>query len=273
MSFSSRSNRLQPEQLSRYLDFAIGIAGAAGKAVGAKFRQPIPVDNKHPQGRFDPVTEADREAERIIRTGIEREFPNHGILGEEYGHRQGDGLTWVVDPIDGTRAFMTGMLHWGVLLALFDGEEPVLGVMHQPFTDETFFGTNDSAWYRRGAEERRLQTRACRSLDDAVLATTSPKLFDGPEELAAFERLEASVKLSRYGTDCYGYAMLAMGFVDLVTESGLKPYDIQAMIPIIRGAGGVVTTVTGEDASDGGFVVAAGSKELHELALRCMMAS
>ncbi|HEX7038083.1 MAG TPA: histidinol-phosphatase [Pseudomonadales bacterium] len=264
---------IERRELSQFLVTAIRLQCEAGAAVLPFFRSGGIIEDKRPQGPFDPVTEADREAERIIRAGIEREFPAHGILGEEFGHRPGNGLTWVIDPIDGTRAFMTGMLHWGILLALFDGEKPVLGVMHQPFTDETFFGTNDGAWYRRAGEERRLQARACTALEEAVLATTSPKLFDGPDELGAFERLEGAVKLSRYGTDCYGYAMLAMGFVDLVVESGLKPYDIQALIPIIRGAGGVVSTATGGDPSLGGFIVAAGTKELHERALRCMMGS
>ena len=159
----------------------------------------------------------------------------------------------MIDPIDGTRAFMTGMLHWGVLLALFDGQEPVIGVLHHPFT-----------------EERVLRCRACPSLSDAVLTTTSPRLFEDPAERAAFDRLEGAVKLSRYGGDCYIYAMLAMGFVDLATDAGLNAYDIQAIMPIVRGAGGVITTIDRGDPSMGGFVVAAGDAELHAAALRRM---
>jgi myo-inositol-1(or 4)-monophosphatase len=246
------------------------LAERAGRATLPHFRADAIVEDKRTHGRFDPVTEADREAERVIRDGIAQAYPKHGILGEEFGHESGNGLTWVVDPIDGTRAFMTGMLHWGVLLALFDGEKPVLGVMHQPFTGETFYGTNEVAYYRHGSQERRLRTRACDSLEEAVLTTTSPKLFRAPEERAAFDRMEAAVKLSKYGGDCYIYAMLAMGYVDLAADCGLKPYDIQALMPIIRGAGGVVSTVRGADASMGGFVVAAGSRQLHTLALACM---
>ena len=263
--------KVRARELDECLGFALGLVDRAGRATLPHFRSDIPVQDKHTQGHFDPVTEADRAAERIIREGIERSFPTHGVLGEEFGHREGNGLTWVVDPIDGTRAFMTGMLHWGVLLALFDGEKPVLGVMHQPFVGETFYGTNDAAFHRRGEVERRLQTRRCGSLEEAVLTTTSPKQFGKPEERAAFDRLERVVKLSRYGGDCYIYAMLAMGFVDLATDTDLNPYDIQALMPIIRGAGGVVTTVTGGDASMGGFVVAAGNSELHARALECMM--
>ncbi|NBC22547.1 MAG: histidinol-phosphatase [Gammaproteobacteria bacterium] len=254
----------------RLLGFAIGVVEAAGQVALRYFRVGVSVENKADGGRFDPVTVADREAEKVLRERIRESFPEHGIYGEEFGHHQGNGLTWVIDPIDGTRAFMTGMLHWGVLLALFDGEKPVLGVMHQPFTGETFYGTNDSAYYRRGGEERALRCRSCESLESAVLTTTSPRFFDDPAHLTAFHRLEAQVKLTRYGGDCYIYAMLAMGMVDLATDSGLNAYDIQALMPIIRGAGGVVTTVDGGDPSMGGFVLAAGDARLHELALRRM---
>jgi len=261
---------VSPAKLAEYTAFALGLAERAGRETLPYFRGDLAVDNKLLDGRFDPVTEADRGAERVIREALQQSYPEHGVLGEEFGHRSGNGLTWVIDPIDGTRAFMTGMLHWGLLLALFDGAQPVLGVMHQPFTGEFFYGDNRSAWYRRGDEQRQIHCRTCAGLDEAVLTTTSPGLFRGAGEREAFGRLEDAVKLSRYGGDCYIYAMLAMGFVDLATDAGLQAYDIQALIPIIRGAGGVVSTVEGEDASMGGFVVAAGSRELHTLALSRM---
>ena len=267
----SQAASVSAGELEDYTRFALELAARAGRATLPYFRADVAVEDKRTRGRYDPVTEADRAAEMVIREGVGRAYPGHGILGEEFGHREGNGLTWVVDPIDGTRAFMTGMLHWGVLLALFDGEKPVLGVMHQPFTGETFYGTNDSAHYRQAGNERPLRTRRCESLADAVLTTTSPRLFRTPEEQAAFGRLEGAVKLSKYGGDCYIYAMLAMGFIDLATDSDLNPYDIQALMPIIRGAGGTVSTVDGGDAGMGGFVVAAGSSKLHELALECMM--
>jgi myo-inositol-1(or 4)-monophosphatase len=162
------------------------------------------------------------------------------------------------------------MLHWGLLLALFDGERPILGIMHQPFTGEFFYGDNATAFYRRGGQEQVLRCRECPSIEEAVLTTTSPKLFREPEEREAFDRLEAAVKLSKYGGDCYIYAMLAMGFVDLATDAGLQAYDIQALMPIIRGAGGVVSTIDGGNASMGGFVLASGSERLHKLALARM---
>jgi myo-inositol-1(or 4)-monophosphatase len=257
-------------ELEEYTRVALEVAERAGQATLKYFRSELDVHDKRPGGAFDPVTEADREAERIIREGLQSAYPAHGIYGEEYGHDAGNGLTWVIDPIDGTRAFMAGMLHWGLLIGLFDGEKPLLGVMYQPFTGEFFFGNNSAAWYRRDTREHRIRCRECPSLEAAVLTTTSPRLFSEPAERAAFDRLETAVKLTRYGGDCYIYAMLAMGFVDLATDAGLKAYDIQALMPIIRGAGGAVSTVDGGNASMGGLVVAAGSPRLHELALACM---
>jgi histidinol phosphatase-like enzyme (inositol monophosphatase family) len=257
-------------ELAGYTRVALDLAQRAGEATLGYFRVDLAVDNKRRDGQFDPVTEADRAAERVIREGLQKHYPNHGVFGEEFGYQAGNGLTWVIDPIDGTRAFMTGMLHWGLLLALFDGEKPILGIMHQPFTGEFFYGDNAGAFYRRGGHERALRCRECHSIEEAVLTTTSPKLFRGPGEHDAFERLESAVKLSKYGGDCYIYAMLAMGFVDLATDAGLQAYDIQALMPIIRGAGGVVSTIDGGNASMGGLVLASGNERLHELALARM---
>ena len=226
------------------------------------------MENKLGDGRFDPVTEADKAAEQVLREEIRRRYPSHGICGEEFGVEAGNGLTWVIDPIDGTRAFMSGMVHWGLLLGLFDGERPVVGVMVQPYTEEIWCGDGQSAEFRRGDTVRALSTRRGADLSEAVLATTTPVLFEGPER-EGFARLEAAAKLTRYGGDCYLYGMLAMGFVDLATDANLNPYDIQGLIPIIEGAGGVVTTVDGGNASLGGTVVAAGSVALHREALAC----
>jgi myo-inositol-1(or 4)-monophosphatase len=248
------------------LEFALELAARAGQATLPYFRTDMEVENKLSDGRFDPVTAADRDAETIIREGIQKTFPEHGMFGEEFGFSAGNGLTWVIDPIDGTRAFMSGMLHWGVLLALFDGQRPILGVMHQPFTREYFAGDCYNAHYHCGDESRALKVRSCSNLDEAVLTTTSPRLFT-MQEHDAFARLESKAKLTRYGGDCYIYAMLSMGQVDLATDSSLKPYDIQALMPIIQGAGGVVSTADGGDACMGGFVIAAGSAELHAQAL------
>ena len=250
-----------------YLAAAIEFAREAGGVILPHFRNDIAVHNKNTDGAYDPVTIADKAAEAIIRAGIAKRFPTHGIFGEELGHRSGAGLTWVIDPIDGTRAFVTGMVHWGVLIALFDGATPVLGVMYQPFTDELFVGTNDRANYRRGALERSLKVRPCASVAEAVLASTSPQVFGTAEEQAGFRALRRRARLTRWGGDCYQYCMLAMGYVDVAVEAGLQPYDVQALMPIIRGAGGIMTTWDGGDASMGGRVIASGDARVHREAM------
>lgn len=249
------------------LEFAVEAVVLAGAETLPFFRAGAAVENKLGDGRFDPVTEADRAVELVLRDRIKARFPGHGICGEEFGTDSGDGLTWVIDPIDGTRAFVSGMLHWGVLLALFDGARPLVGAMYQPFTEELWCGDGRKAEFHHRGKVRPISTRQCSGLGDAVLATTNPRLFQG-DGRAGFARLESAVKLARYGGDCYNFGMVAMGYVDLATDARLNPYDIQALIPIIEGAGGVVTTYGGENASMGGDVLASASIELHEAALR-----
>lgn len=262
------------EQCKACLALALDAAEQAGAAALPFFRTGASVDNKAGEaemGReFDPVTEADRAAERVIRERIKGAFPEHGLLGEEFGYQEGNGLTWVIDPIDGTRGFVTGQLHWGVLLGLFDGQAPVLGVMHQPFAGETFFGSGGRAGYRHAGEERALRVRPCAALADAALAATTPRMFKSGEEQTAFDRVDGAVRFTRFGGDCYNYALLAMGCLDLVVEASLQPYDIQALIPIVRGAGGVITTWSGGDPSMGGTAVAAGDARVHEEALHLL---
>jgi myo-inositol-1(or 4)-monophosphatase len=269
----SERHAVAPDDAARFLKFAVATAAEAGAAALPYFRTDVAVENKRADGGFDPVTEADRGAERVIRRAIQAKFPGHGLCGEEYGYEPGNGLTWVIDPIDGTRAFTTGMLHWGVLLALFDGETPVVGVMHQPFTGEFFCGDGRTAEYRRGDQARALRVRACESIDQAVLASTSPQFFRPEGERAAFDRVRAHVRTTRYGGDCYLYCMLAMGYVDIAVEAGLHPYDIQALMPIIAGAGGVVSSWTGGNASMGGTVVAAGDARVHAEAIQLLGAA
>jgi myo-inositol-1(or 4)-monophosphatase len=266
-----RSDLFQPEAprmpviaLDRFLD---ELAQASGDVILPFFRSTLSVGDKTAGQGFDPVTEADRAAEMIIRKRIRQMFPEHGIIGEEFPpERPGAEYQWVIDPIDGTRAFICGLPIWGTLVGLMRGGAPVYGLMAQPFLKERFIGDGSRAFMRSAAGERPLRTRRCASLAEAMLATTSPKLFAG-EDLAAYERAEAAVRQARYGTDCYAYAMLAAGNIDLVIESGLKPYDIVALIPIIEGAGGVITNWQGGSAAGGGRILAAGDRRVHEQAL------
>jgi myo-inositol-1(or 4)-monophosphatase len=202
-----------------------------------------------------------------MRALIRQSFPKHGIVGEEFGAERGDAeYVWVLDPIDGTKSFICGMPAWGTLIALTRMGEPVYGLMHQPFVGERFSGDGASARYRGPAGERALVSRACTSLADAVLFTTSPLLMDAADR-ALFQKVEEQVRLSRYGGDCYAYCMVAAGHIDLVIETEIKPYDIAALIPIIAGAGGIITTWDGGTAEKGGRIIAAGDARVHAAAM------
>ena len=246
-----------------YLEFAYRTALAAGASTLPHFRVPIAIDDKG-EGDYDPVTAADREAEAVIRSAIAKDFPDHGIRGEELGVERGSSrYTWVIDPVDGTRSFITGQLHWGLLIALHDGERVVCGVMHQPYVGETFLGVRGGpARFRGGRSERELATRRCASLRDAVLVTTTPDMFETDAERFAFARVAARARLTRYGGDCYAYCLLAMGLIDIVVESGLQAWDIQALVPIVEGAGGSVSAWDGGSADEGGRIVACGDPAL-----------
>ena len=246
------------------------LATVSGETVLPFFRTALSIDNKGGPGGFDPVTAADHAAETAMRTLIRRSFPSHGIIGEEYGEERADAeYVWVLDPIDGTKSFISGMPAWGTLIALLRAGEPVFGMMNQPFIRERFSGDGAKAHYRGPAGARDLRVRACADLAEAVLFTTSPLLMKaGDRDL--FGRVEQTVRLSRYGGDCYAYCMLAAGHVDLVIETGLKPYDVLPLVPIIAGAGGVITTWDGGAPNGGGRIVAAGDKRLHAAALEML---
>ena len=250
---------------NEYLEFAGRIASAAGAAILPHFRQSIAVEDKGGKADYDPVTEADRSAESVIRREIQRAYPTHGIFGEEHGHTRGASpLTWVIDPIDGTRSFILGQLHWGTLIALHDGVEPVVGVMHQPFVGETFMATRGAAAeWRHGTERRTLKTRPCARIADAIVATTDPRHFDAPQKASIYRSVTDGARLVRYGGDCYCYTLLAMGQIDIVIETGLQPYDVQALIPIVESAGGRMTNWQGGPCDGGGDVLACGDRALH----------
>ncbi len=249
--------------------FVDQLASVSGDTILPFFRTALAVENKKPGG-FDPVTAADRAAENAMRTLIRRSFPDHGIIGEEYGEERADAeYVWVLDPIDGTKSFIAGMPAWGTLIGLTRFGEPVFGMMHQPFTRERFSGDGEAAHYRGPAGERDLHVRSCANLNDAVLYTTSPRLMNQADR-TAFGRVEEAVRLSRYGGDCYAYCMLAAGQIDLVIETELKPYDILPLLPIIAGAGGIVTSWENDLPLAGGRIVAAGDARVHKAALEML---
>ena len=220
---------------------------------------------------FDPVTAADRAVEALIRRQVEARFPEHGILGEEYGSSRPDApYQWVIDPIDGTRSFMMGLPTWGILIALTHNGVPVLGVMSQPFTGEIFWSTEHGARTSGPLGEAALGVRPCAGLASAVLASTHPSLFRSAHELARFEAVQSRVKLARYGGDCYLYSLLAAGQIDLVIEANLQAFDIAALVPIIERSGGIVSTWNGGAAAGGGQIIAAGDKRVYDEAIHIL---
>ena len=244
--------------------FALQAARDAGRAILPHFRETIDIDDKGGTRGYDPVTEADRAAEATIRAAIAARYPDHGIEGEEHGRTSGTSrYTWVIDPIDGTRSFIVGHLHWATLIALHDGERPIVGVTHQPYIGESFVGVNGRAEWIRGDARKRLRTRRCARIEDAIVATTDPRLFVSARQRHAYEQASARARLVRFGGDCYCYTQVAMGLVDVVIETGLNAYDIQSLIPLIENAGGVVTSWDGSPCDRGGDVLACGDRALH----------
>ncbi len=258
--------------------FVDRLAQVSSEVILPFFRSAIGAEDKSRGGVFDPVTEADRGAEFAMRRLISQTFPAHGVIGEEYGQDRPDAeYVWVLDPIDGTKSFISGLPTWGSLIGLTHRGRPVFGMMSQPFTRERYSGDGKRAKLRtlgvsRGDAPptewatRTLHTRPCESLSTATIMTTNPALICDDEDRARYSLLEKDARLVRYGGDCYAYCALAAGFVDLVVETNLKPHDIVALVPIVEGAGGVITTWDGEDAAKGGRIIAAGDRRLHEAA-------
>ncbi|KQT52107.1 MULTISPECIES: histidinol-phosphatase [unclassified Aureimonas] len=249
-------------------DFLFGLADAADAQSLPRFRMNGAIDNKI-EGDFDPVTEADRACEQAIRALIEARYPDHSILGEEFGTSGDSALQWVIDPIDGTRAFISGVPLWGTLVGLTVDGIARVGIMSQPYIGERFWADGGASWCEGPAGLRQLAVRRTEELASATVFTTSPHLFSA-DARGRFEALESACRLTRYGTDCYAFAMLAAGQIDLVVEPGLKPYDIVALIPIVEQAGGVISTFGGGRAEGGGDIIAAATPALHAAAMKAM---
>ncbi|MBL4639385.1 MAG: histidinol-phosphatase [Kordiimonadaceae bacterium] len=252
------SDELSGIKIEALKAFACELADAAAEVSLAYFKKPLTVDNKEGDTGFDPVTEADKKAEKAIRALIDARFPDHSIFGEEYGKKITDSpFEWVLDPIDGTRAFISGLPTWGTLIALKHKGEPVIGVIDQPYLKERYLGWTTGATLNG----RPITTRKAPSLDKTTVSTTDLALFT-EGEYGAFQTLLKNSRLVRYGLDCYAYAVLSAGHIDIVAESGLKPYDMMALIPVVRGAGGTATNWEGNSAGDRGRLLAVGNPGL-----------
>ena len=261
-------------ELAALVDFAHRLADAARRETIPRFRTALAVDNKI-AADFDPVTDADREAERAIRALIEAEQPEHGILGEEFGIHQPEAAhRWVLDPVDGTRSFICGAPTWTTLIALERDREPVLGIIDQPYIGERWCGVPGRTTVTHGGSTRVAKASGCTSLADARISTTDPReaAYFSATEATLFARVAEACKLARFSMDAYAYALLAIGQLDLIVESGLAHYDYAALAPVVRGAGGVITNWTGGsfDADAGGSLVAAATPELHAQALEML---
>jgi len=255
-------------ELDAFLALAAELADAAGEAIRPHFRQPIAVTDKPD---LSPVTVADRAAEAAMRRLIIARFPQHGIIGEEYGPERADAeFVWVLDPIDGTKSFISGVPLFGTLIALAQQGRPILGIIDQPISRERWIGAAAHPTTFNGTP---IHCRPCAALAAATMFSTSPDMFKGPDAVA-HGRVAAAAKLVRFGADCYAYGLLALGFIDLVIEASLKPYDFSAMVPIIEGAGGIATDWQGKPltlASDGRVLVA-GDRNAHREALALLAA-
>jgi histidinol phosphatase-like enzyme (inositol monophosphatase family) len=260
---------LAPDRLAPLDTFLLELNRAAAGAILPLFRAAHGVEDKGGAAGFDPVTTADRGAEAAIRALIAERYPEHGVIGEEYGEDRPDAeFVWVLDPVDGTRAFIAGLPLWCVLIGLRHQGRPVLGSIAQPFLDEIYLGHSGASRLIARGRTSPLKVRPCPKLTDAVIATTDPEgCFDGAE-LGAWTQVRAAAKLARLGCDAYAYAMVAAGTMDMVVEAGLKAWDIDAAIPVIEGAGGLVTDWRGQPVgSRGGQVAIAGDRACLDEAL------
>lgn len=255
---STTATDLAPALIEELKAFACRLADAAAEVTLDYFRSPIGIDNKLAGEGFDPVTKADQGAEKAIRALINKHYPDHGIHGEEFGVKETDGpFEWVLDPVDGTRAFISGLPTWGTLIALKHKGVPIIGIIDQPYLKERYLGWPGGASLN-GAP---ISTRSCGTLSVATISTTDADLFTA-DERPRYEEVRSKSQLVRLGLDCYAYAVMSGGYMDLVMESGLAPYDMMALIPVVRGAGGSATNWEGEAPGACGRLLAVGDPAL-----------
>lgn len=257
-----------PQEIAELAAFANELADLAGKAILPKFRADMTVENKQLKSAFDPVTAADRAGEQAMREHITQAYPDHTVRGEEFPEHTGTGpFTWLLDPIDGTKAFIMGVPVWSTLIGLLKDGAPFIGVMDQPFIAERFIGTPEGAYSQGPLGRKALTTSNTTRLEEAYLGTTHPGPNRTSEKFQRYAGLESRIRQHRYGGDAYFYCLLAAGHIDIVVDSDMGDYDIVALIPIIESAGGVVTTWDGGPATGGGDIIAAATLELHSAAL------
>lgn len=256
-----------PSGLEGRVEIARKLADIAAGVTLSLFRQFGETIDKAGPGAFDPVTRADRDAEAAMRAFLEAECPSDGINGEEYGVREGSsGWTWYLDPVDGTRAFICGLPSWTTLIGCVQGDEPLIGLIDQPWLGERYIGWGEASISEIRGEVKPLQVSGETRLTQAILSTTDPFILT-PSERGAFEHLRQTARLTRYGLDAYAYARLAAGDINMVTETGLQPHDVAALIPVVRGAGGVACDWTGAPAKLGPQIACASTQQIMDQAI------
>jgi len=263
---------LLPDQqiIDELCSFAFTLIEASQAKILPVFRKPLIVENKQEDG-FDPVTIADRSAEQIMRQMIEEQYPEHGINGEEFSDKPAKGdFTWVLDPIDGTRAFIAGLTSWTTLIGLEYRDRPVLGFMHQPYVGETFYGTPQAAFVKKDGVVRPINTNGADSLGEALVTTTGLHYYQSNQEIEFLEKLRLSARSVLYDGDAYFYSLLAAGQVDIALDARMNRCDIAPLIPIVEGAGGIITTWDGESARNGGNIIAAANRQLYDAAVKLL---
>ncbi len=244
------------DDLNYYKSFAFELAKKSGNVIKEYFRKKISVEEKPDNS---PVTIADKQAEEIMRSEIMKAFPSHGILGEEFGKHNPDAeYQWILDPIDGTKSFICGALSFGTLIALLKNGQPLLGVIYQPVLDEFLIGDN----FETTLNGKKTAVRKCTLLSDAVLLTTDHLNIEKYQDINKFNRLIKKVKLYRNWGDCYGYYLLATGYADIMIDPVMSVWDIMALIPIVKGAGGIITDYHGKNPTEGNSIIAS-SKSIH----------
>ncbi len=252
--------------MQEFEQFACVLAEKSAAIIRQYFRTPVTVDTKLDES---PVTIADKKAEEIMRELIMKELPEHGIIGEEFDDLNPDAkYKWVLDPIDGTVNFICGGLMFGTLIALLEDGNPILGIIHQPILNELLIGNNQVTTFN-GSE---VHVRSCDKISDAILLNTDPYLVKKHQSMKYFEALRNQVKMYRFFGDCYGYLLLALGCVDIVIDPIMHPWDIMALIPTVRGAGGIITDYHGNDPVKGKSIVAAGGN-IHDQVIRILNSS
>jgi histidinol phosphatase-like enzyme (inositol monophosphatase family) len=268
------STPLPGDRLKALEAFAVELAAVAGEVILPLFRAEHGLEDKGvaKDGAFDPVTAADKGGEAAIRKAVGARFPEHGFIGEEYGEDRPDAeFVWVLDPVDGTRAFISGLPVWTTLIALRHNGRPVVGMIGQSYLGEVFIGTALGSRLIRNGRQRPLRVRPCAGLADALIATTDQNIFRTPGQAEAWGRIRQASKLARFGCDAYAYAMVALGTLDLVVETGLKAWDIEAAIPLIEGAGGLITDWRGKPIGpNGGQMAIAGDRRVLEAGLELL---